>query len=222
VGKSSLLNRLAGEELAIVTEIPGTTRDAIRQSINVEGIPTHIIDTAGLRESADPVEKIGIARAWAAIGQADLVLLLLDATQGEGAADREIMARLPPTLPRLTVVNKIDLLGRPPAVEQNNGNSTVWLSAKTGAGVDLLRRALLEAIGWRENRGEGLFMARERHVVALQQAQGHLKHARALIGKLELLAEELRLAHEALGTITGEFTSDDLLGEIFSRFCIGK
>jgi tRNA modification GTPase len=222
VGKSSLLNRLAGEELAIVTEIPGTTRDAIRQSINVEGIPTHVIDTAGLRESGDPVEKIGIARAWAAIEQADLVVLLVDATQVEGAADQEIIARLPPALPRLTVVNKIDLLGRPPALEQNNGNSTVWLSAKTGAGVDLLRRALLDAIGWRETNGEGLFMARERHVVALQQAQGHLQHAGELTGKLELLAEELRLAHEALGAITGEFTSDDLLGEIFSRFCIGK
>jgi tRNA modification GTPase len=221
VGKSSLLNRLAGEDLAIVTEIPGTTRDAIRSSISLDGLPLHIIDTAGLRESADPVEKLGIERTWAAIGKADLVVLLLDAAQGEGPADHAILKQLPAGLPRITVMNKIDLLGRQPATESAGGFVKVWLSAKLGAGVDQLRQALLEAVGWRAD-GEGLFMARERHVQALQQADAHLKRANELGGKLELFAEELRLAQEALGSITGEYSSDDLLGEIFSRFCIGK
>jgi tRNA modification GTPase len=221
VGKSSLLNRLAGEELAIVTEIPGTTRDAIRQSISLEGIPAHVIDTAGLRESADPVEKIGIARTWAAIENADLVLLLLDATQGESAADRAILAQLPKSLPRITVMNKIDLAARAPAVERAKALTTVWLSAKTGAGIDELRQAILQVVGWRTD-GEGLFMARERHVQALERAAAHLESAGRLGAKLELLAEELRLAQEAMGAITGEYTSEDLLGEIFSRFCIGK
>jgi tRNA modification GTPase len=221
VGKSSLLNRLAGEELAIVTEIPGTTRDAIRQSINLEGIPAHVIDTAGLRESNDPVEKIGIARTWAAIGKADLVLLLLDATQGESAADQAILAQLPRALPRITVMNKIDLAGRAPAIEQAREATRVWLSAKTGAGVSELRQAILQVVGWRAD-GEGLFMARERHVEALERAAAHLELAGRQGGKPELFAEELRLAQEALGVITGEYTSDDLLGEIFSRFCIGK
>ena len=221
VGKSSLLNCLAGEELAIVTEVPGTTRDVIRQSINLEGVPAHVIDTAGLRESDDPIEKIGIARTWAAIGKADLVVLLLDATQGESAADRAILKQLPPDLPCIRVMNKIDLLAREPRRELNDDGSTVWLSAKSGAGVELLRHALLEVVGWRAD-GEGVFMARERHVQALQQASAHLERARELGGKLELFAEELRLAQEALGTITGQYTPDDLLGEIFSRFCIGK
>jgi len=222
VGKSSLLNRLAGEELAIVTEIPGTTRDAIRQSISIEGIPVHVIDTAGLRPSSDPVEKLGIARTWAAIEQADLVVLLVDATQGEAAADREIMGRLPSALPRLRVMNKIDLLSRPPAFERGRAAGTVWLSAKTGDGVDLLRRALMEAVGWLGGSTEGLFMARERHLQALQLASTHLEHATHQVANLELFAEELRLVQQALGAITGQFTTDDLLGEIFSRFCIGK
>jgi len=221
VGKSSLLNRLAGEELAIVTEIPGTTRDAIRQSINLEGIPIHVIDTAGLRESNDPVEKIGIARAWAAIGKADLVLVLLDAAQGENTADQAILAQLPKTLPLITVMNKIDLAGRRPVVEQARESTRVWLSAKTGAGIGELRQAILQAVGWRPS-GEGLFMARARHVQALERAAAHLERAARQGEKLELLAEELRLAQEAVGVITGEYTSEDLLGEIFSRFCIGK
>ena len=221
VGKSSLLNRLAGEELAIVTEIPGTTRDAIRQSINLEGIAAHIIDTAGLRESSDPVEKLGIARTWAAIEKADLVLLLIDATLGESAADREILAQMPVGLLCIKVMNKIDLQGRSPAVDWSCDANTVWLSARTGEGVELLRHALLEGVGWRSN-GEGLFMARERHVQALRQAQAHLERADQQRSRHELFAEELRLAQKALGAITGEYTSDDLLGEIFSRFCIGK
>ena len=221
VGKSSLLNRLAGEELAIVTEIPGTTRDAIRQTINLDGIPVHVIDTAGLRESSDPVEKIGIARTWAAIEEADLVLLLLDVTQGENAADHSILAQLPKALPRITVMNKIDLVGRAPAVERVPESTRVWLSAKTGAGVGELRQAILQIVGWRAH-GEGIFMARERHVQALERAASHLENAGRQGGKLELFAEELRLAQEAMGAITGEYTSEDLLGEIFSRFCIGK
>jgi tRNA modification GTPase len=221
VGKSSLLNRMAGEDLAIVTALPGTTRDAIRQSINLDGVPVHIIDTAGLRDSSDLVEKLGVARTWTAIEKADLVLLVIDATAGETGADRKILARLPPRLPCLRVMNKIDLLPRLEALEQSDGAIRVWLSAKTGAGLDLLRQALLDTVGWRGG-GEGLFMARERHLEALRQARAHLERAGELGHQLELLAEELRLAQEALGAITGEFTPDDLLGEIFSRFCIGK
>lgn len=222
VGKSSLLNRLAGEDLAIVTEIPGTTRDAIRQSINLEGVPTHIIDTAGLRAATDPVEKIGVTRSWSAIEGADLVVLLVDATQGENSADREILGRMPRNVPRISVMNKIDLLDRAPSLEYANGAATVWLSAKTGAGIELLKEAMLAGIGWQGQSGEGLFMARERHVQALQQAARYLARAVEQGERLELFAEELRLAHEALGSITGEFSPDDLLGEIFSRFCVGK
>jgi tRNA modification GTPase len=222
VGKSSLLNRLAGEELAIVTDIPGTTRDAIRQSISIEGIPVHVIDTAGLRPSSDPVEQLGIARTWEAIEHADFVVLLVDATQGEAVADREIMERLPAALPRLRVMNKIDLLSRPPAFDRARDAGTVWLSAKTGDGVDLLRRALLEAVGWHGGSTESLYMARERHLQALQVAKIHLERATHQLASLELFAEELRLVQQALGAITGQFTSDDLLGEIFGRFCIGK
>jgi tRNA modification GTPase len=222
VGKSSLLNQLAGEDLAIVTEIPGTTRDAIRQSVNLDGVPTHIIDTAGLRDSADPVEQLGIARTWAAIEQADLVVLLMDAASGETSADQDILRRLPAALPRIQVLNKIDLLGQPPGRERHGEVTTLRISAKTGAGLDLLRQTLLENAGWQSGSGEGLFMARGRHVRALITAGNHLERAAGSSDKLELFAEELRLAQAALGAITGEFTSDDLLAEIFSRFCIGK
>ena len=221
VGKSSLLNRLAGEELAIVTEIPGTTRDIIRQSINLDGVPAHVIDTAGLHESDDPVEKLGIERAWGAIRKADLVVLMIDATRGEQAADRAILNELPGGLPCVRVMNKIDLAKHQPGREQSKGATTVWLSAKTGAGVSLLQQAILETAGWRAD-GEGLFMARERHVEALRQSGDHLGRASKEVDRLELMAEELRLAQVSLGAITGEFTSDDLLGTIFSRFCIGK
>lgn len=221
VGKSSLLNRLAGEDLAIVTDIPGTTRDAIRQTIDLGGVPAHIIDTAGLRDSVEPVEKIGIARTWAAIEKADLVLLLIDATRDETQEDRAILERLPQQLPCLRVMNKVDLTSHRPARETVASVPRVWLSAKTGAGIELLRAALLEAVGW-HSTGEGTFMARARHLQALNQACGNLQRAAALGKRPELLAEELRLAQEGLSSITGEFTADDLLGEIFSRFCIGK
>jgi len=221
VGKSSLLNRLAGEELAIVTEVPGTTRDAIRQSIDLDGVPAHVIDTAGLRESDDLVEGLGIARTWAAIEKADLVMLIMDCRNGETADDQRIQERLPAALPRVKVMNKIDLTGQSAAKKNQDGSIVVWLSAKTGEGVDLLRSLLLEAAGWRGD-AEGLFMARERHLEALSIARLQLERAQTRTGQIELLAEELRLAQAALGGITGELTSDDLLGQIFSRFCIGK
>ncbi|MBK6744857.1 MAG: tRNA uridine-5-carboxymethylaminomethyl(34) synthesis GTPase MnmE [Hydrogenophilales bacterium] len=218
VGKSSLLNRLAGFEAAIVTEYAGTTRDALREAIQIEGVPLHITDTAGLRDTDDPVEKIGIARTWEAVARTDVALLLTDAAHGVGDNERAILARLPDT-PMLTVHNKIDVVDETARLSENR--MEVWLSAKTGAGVDLLKRRLLELAGW-QAAGEGSYMARKRHLVALHTAREHLASARCQARQLELFAEELRLAQEALGEITGEFSADDLLGEIFSRFCIGK
>ena len=221
VGKSSLLNRLAGEEVAIVTSVPGTTRDAIRQAIEIEGVPLHVVDTAGLRDTKDEVEKIGIARTWAAIEKADAALLIIDSTQSESLEDRKILERMPGTLPRICVYNKIDLLPARPKSEALDGEIRVYLSAKTGAGVDLLRTQLLQVVGWQPT-GEGVFMARARHLSALHEAGQHLSGALENRGQIEFVAEELKLAQNALSRITGEFTSDDLLGEIFSHFCIGK
>jgi len=221
VGKSSLLNALAGAEVAIVTAIPGTTRDRIERAILIDGMPLNIIDTAGLRESEDEVERIGIARTREAIAAADLVLHLTDAAGAGGAADAAILASLPPAIPRLEVVNKIDLAGRAPRAAAG----VVELSAKTGAGLDLLREALKRAAGLGEG-AEDVILARERHLAALQGARRHLGaaavHFRPDGLALELFAEELRLAQADLSAITGEFSADDLLGEIFSRFCIGK
>ncbi len=221
VGKSSLLNRLAGEEVAIVTDVPGTTRDAIRQAIQIGGVPLHVVDTAGLRDAADRVERIGIERTRAAIDKGDLALVMVDRTEGETDADRDILASLPPEMPRIKVHNKIDLSGDNARVEIADGRTEVWLSARTGAGMDLLREVLLGAVGW-HSPGEGVFMARARHLAALNDAADHFERAAGQAQRLELFAEELRLAQRALGSITGEFTADDLLGEIFSRFCIGK
>ncbi len=216
VGKSSLMNQLAGFEAAIVTEIAGTTRDTVREAIQIQGVPLHIIDTAGLRDTDDAVEKIGIARTWDAVGKADVALLLVDAAHGVGEREVAILQRLP-GVARLTLHNKIDVtLDAPRAV-----GDEIWLSAKTGAGVELLREKLLEAAGW-QAVGEGAFMARARHLDALGRAASHLAAARTAATQLELFAEELRLAQVALSEITGEFTADDLLGEIFSKFCIGK
>ena len=220
-GKSSLLNRLAGEEAAIVTEMPGTTRDAVRRRINLNGVPVHVIDTAGLRESSDPVERIGIARTWEAIEQADLAVLIIDATKGESAEDRVILARLPKRLLCLRVYNKADLASLPTGRAREGENQTVTLSAKTGEGIDALRAALAEAIGWR-GEAEGVFMARARHLEALRITQARLAQAQKEAKRQELFADELRQAHEVLMSITGEVTPDELLGEIFSRFCIGK
>jgi tRNA modification GTPase len=221
VGKSSLLNRLAGEERAIVTAIPGTTRDALRETIQIEGIPLHVIDTAGLRETEDEIEQLGIARSWKEIGRADVVLHMLDARTGMTEADRTIVARLPGNIEQIVLHNKSDLAGHAASREVAGGRVVLWLSAKTGDGMSLLEQELLRVAGWQAG-AEDVFMARERHLLALKEARAHLLEAQARQAQAELLAEELRLAQEALGSITGEFTPDDLLGEIFSRFCIGK
>ncbi|MGZ8982178.1 MAG: tRNA modification GTPase, partial [Burkholderiaceae bacterium] len=225
VGKSSLLNALAGEDVAIVTAVPGTTRDRIAQTISVDGIPLNIVDTAGLRKTGDEVEKIGVERTLAELERADAVLHLVDAMHPDRDADvmRQVEARVGRGVPVLTVLNKIDLAAQPPRVDGDR----VWLSAKTGAGVDLLRDELKRVAGWeRETTGETLILARTRHVEALERARRHLasaaEHAAQRDTALDLFAEELRLAGSALGDISGEFTADDLLGVIFSRFCIGK
>ncbi|MDR3212410.1 MAG: tRNA uridine-5-carboxymethylaminomethyl(34) synthesis GTPase MnmE [Azoarcus sp.] len=228
VGKSSLMNRLAGDDLAIVTPHPGTTRDALKSSIQIHGIPLHIIDTAGLRETEDEIEKIGIERTWKAIREADLALLLLDARSGLAAEDRAILAKLPERLPRLIVRNKIDLTGEAPQKQTQDANgaaaAVISLSAKTGQGLERLEAALLEIAGWRDD--EDVFIARARHVQAIETGASHLNAARSELETaspaLELFAENLRLAQNALAEITGEVSADDLLGAIFSRFCIGK
>ena len=226
-GKSSLLNALAGAELAIVTAIPGTTRDKVQQTIQIEGVPIHVVDTAGLRLSTDDVEKIGIARAWDAIASSDVVVFLHDLTRKDVveyvAADetiaREIAEKIAKHVPVLNVWNKAD--SAPDAVPDQG----ISLSAKTGAGLDVLRQRLLQAAGWQATAG-GMFIARERHVHALRRTREHMQMAAAHLAAqaqlLDLLAEELRLAQNALAEITGEFSSDDLLGVIFSKFCIGK
>jgi len=224
VGKSSLLNRLAGDELAIVTPFAGTTRDALRSTIQIEGIPLHIIDTAGLRETDDEVESIGIERSWREIERSDVVLVVVDARTGVGEAERNILARLPDRLRRITVYNKIDLCGRLPECHEETDATAISLSARSGDGIDLLRRELLRVAGW--HQAEDVFIARERHLRALAEAQQHICAAQDIVAgvppALELFAEELRLAQQSLAAITGEFTADDLLGVIFSRFCIGK
>ena len=231
-GKSSLLNALAGAELAIVTPIAGTTRDKVQQTIQIEGVPLHVIDTAGLRDSSDEVEKIGIARAWEEIAAADAVLFLHDLTRqsqpdyvaADAAIAHTLAERLPPGVPVIDVWNKTDAA---PGVQPGcaPGHEAVRLSARTGEGLDTLRRLLLEAAGW-QPAAEGLYIARARHTEALRAVDAHLMEAAAQLESsgpaLDLLAEELRLAQNALGAITGEFGADDLLGVIFSSFCIGK
>jgi tRNA modification GTPase len=227
VGKSALLNALAGAELAIVTAIPGTTRDRISETLQIDGVPIHLTDTAGLRpggEAADEVERIGIGRSWQAIEQADAVLFLHDLSRHTfpdyAIAEAEIGRTLPRHVPVLHVFNKVDLPG---VVEPGHG---LAISAMTGRGVPLLRQAILGLAGVQDGGAENATIARARHVHALAQARDHLLaasvHAAAQDGALDLLAEELRQAHRHVGEVTGEFTNDDLLGEIFSRFCIGK
>jgi len=208
VGKSSLLNRLAGEERAIVTPIPGTTRDALRETIHIDGLAVVLVDTAGLRDSADEVEKLGIARTQLELERADVVLAVHDA--GTAAAS------MPTTSKRVDVYNKVDL--RPGFVAPSGA---IAVSAKTGQGLAELREAIVRAAGW-SSTGESVFLARKRHLHALAAAKDHLGRAAAEKGRWELFAEELRLAHDELSAITGAFTADDLLGEIFGRFCIGK
>lgn len=217
VGKSSLLNRLAGEELAIVTPIAGTTRDYVRATLSLEGVPIHLVDTAGLRATSDEVERVGVERTWAALREAGAALFVTEAGEGfDDPANAELLARMPAGVPVVRVVNKID---RTPGFVVPEG--TLGLSAKTGEGVGDLRRRLLEIAGWKPH-GEGLFMARERHVTALREAASRLEAASGAAHAYELQAEELRLAQVALGRITGEVGADELLGAIFSRFCIGK
>ena len=221
VGKSSLMNQLAGEEIAIVTSIAGTTRDTIKNAIQINGVPLHVIDTAGLRETDDEVEKFGIARTWQAAESANIALLLVDAAHGITETEKSILARLPQEIRKIWVHNKIDVANELPLVKEINGATHIYLSAKTGAGLELLKSHLLKLAGY-ENNSEGVFMARARHLEALLKVETHLSIAGQQIKSAELLAEELRIAQDALGSITGEFTPDDLLGEIFSKFCIGK
>lgn len=219
-GKSSLLNRLVDREAAIVTAIPGTTRDVLREHLSLDGLPLHLVDTAGLRESDDPVEQEGIRRAWAEIERADLVLLVVDATQGEGEEEGEIRRRLPPLLPVITVYNKLDRLTELPA----DASDVLFISAHTGEGISTLREALKSQLHY-SGHPEGLFTARRRHLDALARTRDHVQAANdqlIVTRATELVAEELRLAQEALGEITGRVSADDLLGEIFSSFCIGK
>ncbi|MCX7193818.1 MAG: tRNA uridine-5-carboxymethylaminomethyl(34) synthesis GTPase MnmE [Proteobacteria bacterium] len=216
VGKSSLLNRLAGEEIALVSDVPGTTRDVIRQAIQIRGVPLHIMDTAGLRISEDEVENMGMARTRQTLQRADLILLLLDAAGGCSEEDVEIISSFPADIPHLLVFNKADLLHDKTGTEEG-----IYISAKSGLGIEALREQILKLIGWHSQEG-GIFIARERHVIALNLANVHLEQAMTLLNQPELFAEELRLTQQALNSITGKFTADDLLGEIFSRFCIGK
>jgi len=220
VGKSSLMNRLAREEVAIVTPVPGTTRDAIRQTIQVRGIPINVIDTAGLRESSDEVEAVGMQRTWDSISRADVVLHVVDAVSGVTEADLKILAKFPASLKRVSVYNKIDLAPDVPMAALA-GELSVCVSAKTGAGIDELERLLQTIAGW-HSTGEDVFLGRERHIVAIRSAKDSIANAIGQRGQPELLAEELRIAHRHLGSIAGHVSADDLLGEIFSSFCIGK
>lgn len=227
-GKSSLLNALAGREAAIVTDIAGTTRDVLREHIHLDGMPLHIIDTAGLREATDEVERIGISRAWHEIEQADRIILMLDSSdpdsQDSESLRREFLAKLPSAIPLTVVRNKIDLSGESVGLTEADGVVVIRLSAQTLQGIDLLREHLKQAMGFQTGM-EGGFLARRRHLEALQKAAEHLQIGLLQLTEFhagELLAEELRLVQSALSEITGQFTADDLLGNIFSSFCIGK
>ncbi|WP_299871001.1 tRNA uridine-5-carboxymethylaminomethyl(34) synthesis GTPase MnmE [uncultured Cocleimonas sp.] len=218
-GKSSLLNALSGNDTAIVTDIAGTTRDVLHESINLDGMPIHLVDTAGLRDSDDPVEKIGIERAWKAVEKADIALLLLGDTHLSTKSD-EIVKKLPDSLPLLIVQNKIDLNSK----DAGKDGDMINISAKYNLGIDILKEELKERMGY-QNNNEGIFIARRRHLQALERTQEFVDNAEMQLTEFnagELMAEELRLAQDELSQITGKFTSDDLLGEIFSSFCIGK
>ncbi|NBI42780.1 tRNA uridine-5-carboxymethylaminomethyl(34) synthesis GTPase MnmE [[Haemophilus] felis] len=227
-GKSSLLNALAGREAAIVTDIAGTTRDVLREHIHIDGMPLHIIDTAGLRDASDEVERIGIVRAWNEIEQADRILLMLDSSQSEGQDFEQIRAefltKISGNIPVTIVRNKADLSGENEGIVEEQGYTVITLSAKTKQGISHLREHLKCSMGYQTNM-EGGFLARRRHLEALAQAEIHLQQGHIQLTQFhagELLAEELRLVQQHLSEITGQFTSDDLLGSIFSSFCIGK
>jgi tRNA modification GTPase len=226
-GKSSLMNQLAGNEVAIVADVPGTTRDVLREQVHLDGLPLNLVDTAGLRVAADAVEAEGVRRAKGELARADRVLYILDAADGEHVTDRNIaaeLAQLPAGVPVTLVINKIDLTGRPPAIEDSGQTPKVYLSAKTGAGLDLLREHLKSSAGYHDHES-GALSARRRHLDALARARDCIEEAAKIFTgtrAYELFAEDLRRAQLALGEITGEFSSDDLLGEIFGSFCIGK
>ncbi|MFZ5959717.1 tRNA uridine-5-carboxymethylaminomethyl(34) synthesis GTPase MnmE [Pseudomonas knackmussii] len=228
-GKSSLLNALAGREAAIVTDIAGTTRDVLREHIHIDGMPLHVVDTAGLRTTDDHVEKIGVERALKAIGEADRVLLVVDSTAPEAVDPFSLWPEFLDERPdpaRVTLIrNKADLSTSPIGLEESaDGHVTLTLSARSGDGLELLREHLKACMGF-EQTAESSFSARRRHLEALRHAGQHLDHGHSqllLAGAGELLAEDLRQAQHALGEITGAFSSDDLLGRIFSSFCIGK
>jgi tRNA modification GTPase len=245
VGKSSLLNALAGKELAIVTPIAGTTRDKLQQELQIEGVPIHVMDTAGLRDSEDVVERMGIERAWEAVEDADAVLFLRDLSranepayqQADEALSLDLDRRLGQRVPRLNVWNKVDVVSgsatdksvEKPSSPASRSVPDLLISAQNGAGLDALRQQLLQLAGWQGGAQDGLFIARARHVEALQEASQHLQAAAERLHTkvqqapaLDLLAEELRLCQVALGDITGQVSSDELLGHIFSKFCIGK
>lgn len=225
-GKSTLLNCLSGRDSAIVTDIPGTTRDVMREYISLDGIPLHVIDTAGLRESDDLVEQEGIKRAWQEIEKADLILLLVDVAELAQLDERvrEFQKQSPDNIPLTVVVNKIDKSDRKAQIEDHQTHQVIYLSAKENVGIDLLQTHLKNVIGFHDV-GEGLFSARRRHLDAIDKALAALKQGAFQLEESqagELLAEECRLAQNALSEITGEFSADDLLGQIFSSFCIGK
>ena len=230
VGKSSLLNALAGDEVAIVTPIAGTTRDKVVQTIHVEGVPLNVVDTAGIREAGEGaeielVESIGIQRTWDEVARADVIMHVLDAGRGPTREDEQIALRFPEGVPVIVVWNKIDVSGHHPMMDKGPEVTHVYLSAREHLGVDLLRDQLLQIAGWQQT-GESAYMARERHLLGLRRASEHLEraadHAQQSDQALDLFAEELRLTQDHLNGITGAFGSDDLLGVIFSRFCIGK
>jgi len=224
VGKSSMLNQLSGEDKAIVTDIPGTTRDAITSDINLNGIPLNIIDTAGLRETDNPIEKFGIEKTWSFLEKGHMALFLVEASKGITDYEKSILARLPRDIKRIWIFNKIDLFNGAPKIEQLDNDQIVYMSAKTGEGLDLLKQAILNEVGFKKNLegSENKFIARKRHLEALEIVNQSLQNAQFNLASPELIAEELTIAQKYLSSITGEFSSDDLLGEIFSQFCIGK
>mgnify|MGYP000197415949 FL=1 len=224
VGKSSLLNQLSGEDKAIVTDIPGTTRDAVISDINLNGIPLNIIDTAGLRETDDPIEKFGIEKTWSSLEKSHVALFLVEASKGITDFEQSILGLLPKGIKRIWIFNKIDLLNSKAKLKQLNNDQIVYISAKTGEGLDLLKQAILNEVGFKQNSegSENKFIARKRHLEALESVHHSLQNAQLKIASAELVAEELTIAQKYLSSITGEFSSDDLLGEIFSQFCIGK
>jgi len=224
VGKSSLLNQLSGEDRAIVTDIPGTTRDAITSDINLNGIPLNIIDTAGLRDTDDPIEKFGIEKTWLSLEKGHIALFLVEASKGITEYEKSILERLPEDIKRIWIFNKIDLIKGKAKIEQLDNDQIVYMSAKTGEGLDLLKQVILNIIGFQENveGNQNRFIARKRHLEALENVYQSIQNAQLNIASAEIVAEELTVAQKHLSSITGEFTSDDLLGEIFSKFCIGK